>query len=140
MLHLLLTREANITGHVCLIRMLSLFNEIVQGTMKSSLCSGEICFADEIKSVLQPDEVGLHHKVISPIEDEFIPPVRTDLIEKSTCFRKCFFLGADNGTFLSGYRTVHWTVLPNLLLVFPRQVWRSFQVPDKANKKQEELT
>jgi len=33
--------------------------------MKSSLCSDEICFADEIKSVLSPDEVGFHHKVIS---------------------------------------------------------------------------
>ena len=35
--------------------------------MKSSRCSDEIVrFAhDEIKSVLQPDEVGFHHEVIS---------------------------------------------------------------------------
>ncbi len=33
--------------------------------MKSEQYSDEICFADEIKSVLSPDEVGFHHEVIS---------------------------------------------------------------------------
>ena len=40
--------------------------------------SDEICFADEIKSVFSPDEVGFHHEVISshgsgiyPVEDGF---------------------------------------------------------------------
>jgi len=41
------------------------FNEIAQGAMKSERCSNEICFADEIKSVLSPDEVGFQHEVIS---------------------------------------------------------------------------
>ena len=31
-----------------------IFNEIAQGAMKSERCSDEICFADEIKSVLSP--------------------------------------------------------------------------------------
>jgi len=46
-------------------QILTIFSEIAQGAMKSSLSSDEICFADEIKSVLSPDEVGFHHEVIS---------------------------------------------------------------------------
>ena len=62
--------------------------------MKSSLCSDEIFgFAsDEIKSVHHPNVVGFHHEVISSIEDGFIPSVRTDLVEKPTCFNKSVFL------------------------------------------------
>ena len=52
--------------------------------MKSEQRSDEICFADEIKSVLSSDEVGFHHEVISSIENGFIPAVRTDLVEKNT--------------------------------------------------------
>jgi len=50
--------------------------------MKSSHSSDEIRFADEIKSVLSPDEVGFHHEVISSIADGFIPSKKTDLAEK----------------------------------------------------------
>ena len=52
--------------------------------MKSSLCSDEICCADEIKSVLLPTESDFITQVISPILDGFIPSVRTDLVEKNT--------------------------------------------------------
>ena len=54
--------------------------------MKSSHCSDEICFADEIKSVLSSDEVGFHHKVISSQIVGFHPSVRTDLVEKKPSF------------------------------------------------------
>ena len=39
--------------------------------------SDEICFADEIKSVQSPDEVGFHHEVISS-HVSGIYPVRKD--------------------------------------------------------------
>ncbi len=42
-----------------------IFNEIAQSAMKSERSSDEICFADEIKSALRPNEVGFHHEVIS---------------------------------------------------------------------------
>jgi hypothetical protein len=42
------------------------FNEIAQGAMKSSLCSDEICFADEIKSTHPPS------RRISSLQGEFI--------------------------------------------------------------------
>ena len=71
-------------------------NEIVRCTKKSSQCSDEICCADEIKSVTLPTKVGFHHEVISSIEDGFIPS-KTDLVEKSTCIRKCFFLAPPAG-------------------------------------------
>jgi hypothetical protein len=35
---------------------------------------------------LSPDEVGFHHKVISSIEDGFIPFARTDLVENESAF------------------------------------------------------
>ena len=35
--------------------------------------SDEICFADEIKSVPLPDEVGFHHEVISSHESGIYP-------------------------------------------------------------------
>jgi len=54
-----------------------IFNEIAQSAMKSSFHSDEICFADEIKSVLSPDAVGFHHEVISSHESG-IYPVRKD--------------------------------------------------------------
>jgi len=46
-------------------QILTIFNEIAQSAMKSSLSSDEIRFADEIKSICSPDEVGFHHEVIS---------------------------------------------------------------------------
>ena len=59
------------------------------GAVKSSRCSDEIVrFAhDEIKSVLQPDEVGFHREAISSTEGGFHPSARTDLVEKSTLSR-----------------------------------------------------
>jgi len=54
-----------------------IINEIVLSTMKSDQSSDEICFADEIKSVLYSDEVGFHHEVISSHESG-IYPVRKD--------------------------------------------------------------
>ena len=53
------------------------YNEIVLCTMKSEQYSDEICFADEIKSVHLPNEVGFHHKVISS-HASGIYPVRKD--------------------------------------------------------------
>ena len=47
---------------------------------------------DEIKSVLQPDEVGFHHEAISSTEGGFHPSARTDLVEKSTLSRAFFWL------------------------------------------------
>ena len=35
--------------------------------------SDEICFADEMKSVQSPYEVGFHHEVISPPESGIYP-------------------------------------------------------------------
>ena len=62
----------------CIILEVStILNEIAQSAMKSSLRSDEICFADEIKSVPLPDEVGFHHEVISSHESG-IYPVRKD--------------------------------------------------------------
>ena len=65
--------------------------------------SDEICFADEIKSVQSPDEVGFHHEVISFTEGGFIPvriswrcQLRTDLVEKSTALA-VLFSGAPGG-------------------------------------------
>ena len=46
------------------------FNEIAHSAMKSSLRSDEICFADEIKSVLAPDGVGFHHEVICSVRKD----------------------------------------------------------------------
>ena len=63
--------------------------------MKSKQSLDEICFADEIKSVLQPDEVGFHHKVISSIGDGFLTSVRTDLVKKERHAQACLsFFGA----------------------------------------------
>ncbi len=54
----------------------------------------KICFADEIKSVFSPDEVGFHHEVISShdsgiysVEDGF-----SCTNKKKTCCCKSFFL------------------------------------------------
>ena len=60
-----------------------LFNEIAQSAMKSERCSGEICFADEIKSVLIPTKSDFIMKMISSTEGGFIPSARTDLVEKN---------------------------------------------------------
>ena len=35
---------------------------------------------------------GFHREAISPRAAGFHPSARTDFVEKSTCFRKCFFL------------------------------------------------
>ena len=74
------------------------YNEIALCAMKSERCSDEICFADEIKSVPSPNEVGFHHKVISFTEGGFIPvriswrcQLRTDLVEKSQVIDLAFF-------------------------------------------------
>jgi len=53
------------------------FDEIVQGTMKSSLCSDEICFADDIISVLLPTKSDFITQVISS-HGSGIYPVRKD--------------------------------------------------------------
>ena len=45
-----------------------------------------------MKSLLSSNEVGFHRGAISSTIGGFIPYDRTDLVEKSTCFRKCFFL------------------------------------------------
>ena len=65
------------------------FNEIAQDAVKSSLCSDEICYADEIKSVLIS-----RRSRISSIVDGFIPDERTDLVEKKhplSTDKGCFF-------------------------------------------------
>ena len=49
---------------------------------------------------LSSDEVGFHHKVISPAEGGFIPSVRTDLVEKThfcPIDKSVFFLGGGQG-------------------------------------------
>ena len=50
--------------------------------MKSSLCSDEICFADEIKSVLLPTKLDFVTKWFHSTIVGFIPSARTDLVEK----------------------------------------------------------
>ena len=89
--------------------------------MKSSLCSDEICFADEIKSVLYPDKVGFHHNVISSTASGFLPFVRTDLVEKPTCRNKSVFHGG---------ATQIWTgesefcrLVPYHLAMAPSKAW-----------------
>ena len=54
----------------CVVRCEAGFNEIARGAMKSSFHSDEICFADEIKSVLAPDGVGFHHEVICSVRKD----------------------------------------------------------------------
>ncbi|MDO4608534.1 MAG: hypothetical protein Q4B40_05010, partial [Clostridia bacterium] len=49
------------------------------------LASGVLKVSSSQSVKLNPssrDEVGFHHKVISPTEGGFIPSVRTDLVEK----------------------------------------------------------
>ena len=65
-----------------LYQILSIFNEIAQGAMKSERCSDEICFADEIKSV----PISRRSRISS--RSDFIhrrwiySGRRTDLVEK----------------------------------------------------------
>ena len=69
-------------------------NEILAIARMKSAFADEIfgSASDEIKSVLSPNEVGFHREAISSTIGGFIPSARTDLVEKSTCNCKCFFL------------------------------------------------
>ena len=51
---------------------------------------------DEIRSVHRPRS-GSHRAAISSRAAGFHPSAGTDLTEKSTCFRKCFFLVGEDG-------------------------------------------
>ena len=52
----------------------------------------------KLNPYLKPDEVGFHHKMISPIEDGFIPSERTDLVKKLLEKSQGVFSGAGDRT------------------------------------------
>jgi hypothetical protein len=88
--------------------------------------SSDEIFSLRLQMKLNPPPLTLRSKISSRsdfIHDSGFIPTKADLVEKSTCFRKCFFLVGDGGfvttsSLRSGARTTERAETGELILGF----------------------